>query len=611
MMVLSGIFSFFLLLSSSSVFAETTECQWFDKIRRNKPVILVSGHCKLEDLSASEHIVIEGRNATILNTMYVLPSSRLTIDGQDTENVYLSSDEKSYAAIIAEGSELIIKDAYISSMDFQRKSPDENLQDGRSFIRVDAFIDDNGTPLNGYLDVENSVISHLGFNSIVQDGDFSAYGLSLKVRKEEELGTVEVNGRIRNSTLRHNYRGYYSYGARDIIFENNHVHDNHDYGVDPHDDSDGFIARGNIIVNNGGTGLALSRRCDNSIVSGNYISGNANNGILIHDLSNSVIVEGNHIDNNGLDGLVIHDSNEVTIRDNIISRNRNGIRIFAGSTIVDVVNNEIYDNRRSSIFFLHGNLGALSDLQDYSVGTDWNAQNISRHTDSRVRMINVKDNYFHSDAIIEAIEAEFVEFTGNTYSGDVTFDIRDSQFVKLDGSQAAGQVFYRLRAEKYTTVDYQLHPKAGSELSVLGGDNIILIGDVASIPADNQNFSLHFNGGEQILISTSQVNRNIQSGVLKLAPFHVAKGNMTLSSYIGDFLAGGEARVELVSPNWEELSLTISSDFCSIIKMDIEDRFLAAPINESFYIQPNTEFGFGNILMGSRGRVVMDMTCIR
>lgn len=611
MIVSPGIVGFFLLISSTAVFAQTAECRWFDEIRRGKPAILVSGHCKLEELSASEHIVIEERNATILNTIYVLPSSRLTIDGQVTENVYLASDENSYASIIAEGSELIIKDVSVSSLDLQKGTPDENLQDGRSFIRVDAFVDDDGTPLNGYLDVENSVISHLGFNSIVQDGDFSAYGLSLKVRKEEELDTVEVNGRIRNSTLRHNYRGYYSYGARNIVFENNHVHDNHDYGVDPHDDSDGFIARGNIIVNNGGTGLALSRRCDNSIISGNYISGNGNNGVLIHDLSNSVVVENNQIDNNGLDGLVIHDSNEVTVRGNIISRNRNGIRIFAGSTIVDVVNNELHDNRRSDIFFLHGNLEALSDLQDYSVGTDWNAQNISRHTDSRVRLIYVKDNFFRSDAIIEAIEAEFIEFTGNTYAGDVTFDIRDSQFVTLDGSKAAGQVFYRLRAEKYTTVDYQLHPKAGSELSVLGGDNIILIGDFATIPADNQNFSLHFNGGEQVLISTSQANRDIQSGILKLAPFYVAKGNMTLSSYIGDFLAGGEARVELVSTNWKELSLTISNDFCSIIKMDIEDRFLATPINESFYMQPNTQFGFGDILAGSRGRVVMDMTCIR
>lgn len=587
-------------------------CKWVDGQRDDKPALLVSGSCTLDQITPSKYIEEQNQDSILLSaSLFVLPKSRLVMNGSTFKNVRLSSGINSYAPIIAEGSELIINNTNISSFDPQTGLPDTNIEDGRAFIRVDAFIDSNGTAQNGFIDIDRSSISHLGYNSIGRDSNFSAYGLSLKVRKEDELNLVQVNGRIRNSTLSYNYRGYYSYGARNIIFESNYVHNNDDYGVDPHDDSDGFIAINNTIVNNGGTGLALSRRCDNSVVSGNKIIGNGNNGILIHDLSNSVVIEDNLVEDNGLDGIVIHDSNQIKVLNNVISNNRNGMRIFAGSTSVHIEGNEFSKNRRTDIFLLNGNLEAIDDLSNYSLGTDWNAQNISRHNDSRVRLVSIEKNTFTSNAVIESIEAELISFSENYYAGDVLFDIKESDRVSLDGAQSQGHVSYRLRSKTDSSSQYAIDAKSGSELSVLNGDRITVLNDNPQFPASNQNFTLEFlNNGEKV-ISTVSPDRKIQTGILKEIPLSAIKGEVSLSSYVGDFLINGEARIELVSTDWTELVLSINNNSCSIVKLDIEDRFLPAFSKDAFYVQTGVEFQLDDVLEGSRGRVVMDIKCVQ
>lgn len=292
------------------------------------------------------------------------------------------------------GATLWIDGVTVESYDPETGKPDTNLADGRSFIRVDAFIDKDGQKRNAHFEMTNSAIRYLGYETRNDPNQYTGYGLSLKVRSEEQLSEVAITGAIHNSLIEHNYRGFYSYGARDIIFTDNIVVFNKDYGVDPHDDSTGFVARRNLIAFNDGTGLAISRRCSNAIIADNYIIGNGANGIIVHDLSNNTSVQGNVVTSNNLDGIVIHDSNNVTVSNNKISLNRNGIRVFAGSTLVDVSDNEFQENRETLVVLLPGWLEQVSDLSDYSEGTKWNAKNISRHNDGRVRGVKVQKNTF-------------------------------------------------------------------------------------------------------------------------------------------------------------------------------------------------------------------------
>ena len=87
-------------------------------------------------------------------------------------------------------------------------------------------------------------------------------------------------------------------------------------------------------------------------------------------------------------------------------------------------------------------------------------------------------------------------------------------------------------------------------------------------------------------------------------------GEMSLSSYVGDFLIDGEARIELVNTDWTKLILAINNRSCSFVKLDIEDRFLPAFSQGAFYVQTGVGFQLDDVLEGSSGRVVMDMKCI-
>lgn len=604
-----SLFLAFTVLMSVGAQSQEPACEWSDGVRSDRSAILVEGNCTLDDILESDFISDSPNGVIILEPLFVLPYSTFTINGVTTKNIFLRSEPQSYAYIVAEGSTLEILNASISSIDLTSGRPDESIGDGRAFIRVDAFVGDEGSLHNAHVEIKDSSISYLGYNSLQRDGNFSTYGLSLKVRRETELDQVKVTGSIINSVLDHNFRGFYSYGARDVIFERNFVHNNHDYGVDPHDDSDGFVARFNRIVNNGGTGLALSRRCSNSIISNNYIAGNKNNGIIIHDLSNSIIVSDNIVQENGLDGIVIHDSHNVSVVNNQIRFNRNGIRVFAGSTLTSINHNIFDSNARSAIFILNGNLDAVNDYGDYSVGTTWNAQNISRHSDSRVRIVSVSNNQFSGDTVIDVSEADYVEYIENIYRNDVMFNIQNSKNVRLDGDRALGNVSYRLRADDSGSTLYEITPKENSELSFMGQDKIMLANGVY-FPADNQNFTLELNASGDNLISAASAIGNIQTGIMKFVPLNVVEGSVTLSSYIGDLSVTNSATLEIVSTDWAEVFFSLDYGQCALFNIVIEDRYIRSFSESSFFIEAGASFQLGSVLAAGRGRAVLELSCV-
>ena len=608
------ILTILLLIFTGSATDAYERCEWVDGERNNQPAILISGSCSMQEIIESQYIDRIDQNSLLISaSIFSLAGSRFIIDGTMFTNVRLLSTTDIYISIIAEGGELIISDVNISSYDPITMLPDENLEDGRAYIRVDAFVGADGSLNDGFVDINNSEISYLGYDYRIlrKSENFASYGLSLKVRKEQHLDIVQINGSIRNSFLHHNYRGFYSYGARDIIFDANYVQNNIDYGVDPHDDSDGFIATNNMILDNGGTGLALSRRCDNSVIANNVIARNGNNGIMIHDLSNSVQITNNTIEGNGLDGIVVHDSNQINILKNTISNNRNGIRLFAGATIANIEDNIFENNIKSEIFLLHGNRDAENDLGDYSTGTDWNANNISRHNDSRVRFVSIVSNSFTPNALIEAIGAELISFSNNYYAGNVVFNIRESDYISMDGALSEGHVAYKLRSNLEDASHYSIDAKPDSALSVLSGDQVTLLGETLLFPVSNPNFSLEFSEDGKKVIKTNDKGRNIQTGILKEIPISVSEGDVSLSSYIGRFSRDEAARIELVSTDWYTSVLSINNDRCRIVKLRIEDRYLPTLSEDTFYIQTGVGFQLDHVLEDSRGRVVMEITCIQ
>ncbi len=105
-----------------------------------------------------------------------------------------------------------------------------------------------GFPLQ---DLINSELGYLGFF------DSESYGLTWKVRgfckdlsNPEVFDTTNVYGDIIGCDIHHNYYGHYTYGHEGGVWTNNKMHDNHQYGFDPHDDSDYLTIADNEVYNN-------------------------------------------------------------------------------------------------------------------------------------------------------------------------------------------------------------------------------------------------------------------------------------------------------------------------------------------------------------------------
>ena len=87
--------------------------------------------------------------------------------------------------------------------------------------------------------------------------DSESYGLTWKVRgfcvdksNPEVFETSNVYGDIIGSNIHHMYYGMYSYGHQGGVWTDNEMHDNYQYGFDPHDDSDYLTIAHNKVYNN-------------------------------------------------------------------------------------------------------------------------------------------------------------------------------------------------------------------------------------------------------------------------------------------------------------------------------------------------------------------------
>lgn len=557
------------LLIAGLSFAPTLSvaCIWSDSARVSDAGINIrSGDCTFDQLADSRYVTLSDRIATLAATIRVSHGASLLIDNTIIKELRLLSTPETQSHIIAEAGTLRILDVTILSYDPATGGPDIDMSDGRAFLRVDSFVDKAGQVANGRLEMERSTISYLGYDSREVDMKlFSTYGISLKVTSESDLTKAFVTGYIRDSTLSHNFRGFYSYGAKNFKISGSKIHDNTDYGVDGHDDTDQFIVTENIIYSNGGTGLICSRRCSDNIFSSNIVYGNGANGIMLHDLSLGGQIINNTSYDNKLDGIVVHDTYGTLITNNEIYGNRYGLRIFAGSSLTSVEANRFGANV-VDIFLKHGNLEAFNDLSDYSEGSRWIGQNISRHTDSRIWGVEVVGNTFDERATIWARGAKFLSFTENLYPEGVVFDIRSSDRVILDGAKAKGPVIYTLRSTRNAPATYKIAASLGASLSMTENDRVALLGDqnMASIEAND--FQLYTDNIEPPVLTLAPGARSkIRSGTLIDLPFKVVSGTAAILNFENISTLNRIFTFTLISAAWKGVSLRDSLNECMVV----------------------------------------------
>ncbi len=155
-----------------------------------------------------------------------------------------------------------------------------------------------------------------------------------------------TTGEALESTFDHNFFGAYTNAAVGVVFRNNIFRDNYLYGLDPHSGSKGLIITDNTSFHNGSHGIIFSKDVTDSVVTGNRSFGNRLNGIMMDARSDRNLISGNQTWSNDGDGIVVQNSSRVTIRSNLVTGNRVGVRITGASVHDTVEGNELTGNRR-------------------------------------------------------------------------------------------------------------------------------------------------------------------------------------------------------------------------------------------------------------------------
>lgn len=265
-------------------------------------------------------------------TIYIYNGVTLTLDKREVEWLRLESNKYGFTMLRAFNADIRIDGVKITSWDLYNHDYDRNMDDGRAFVMVKT---------NSRMDIYESELAYLGFPTS-PDLAVSPYGVSWKMSKDGLKNTM-LTGEVIDSKFHHNYFGAYTWGATGMTWRGNQFYANTRYGLDPHDDSNGFVIEKNIAHNNGSHGIILSKRCMYNIIRDNVSYDNTLHGIMLHETSNYNLVENNILTNN-TSGIAIWRSSNNIVQNNTVKKNRHGIRMNVNSDNNLIANNTIADS---------------------------------------------------------------------------------------------------------------------------------------------------------------------------------------------------------------------------------------------------------------------------
>jgi mannuronan 5-epimerase len=273
----------------------------------------------------------------LLNTSITIgEDAMLYINSTDTTWLKMVGDEETAHALKVSGS-LKIDSVKISSWNSETNdyikfrsdkrlplAPTEEQSDINKLPRPYLFIDH----AKGSTNITNSELAYLGYDC----NDSKCHGMSF-------LGSE--SNTIKGNNIHHNNRGFYASQLGETILENNQVHTNYDYGIDPHTSTHDLIIRNNTAYDNGGIGIICSLDCYNITMENNRVYNNVVAGMMItRNTSNSVIRNNNISDEST--GISVSESHNNEIYNNTLLDVKNGIDVkndsFENLLIDNIIN---------------------------------------------------------------------------------------------------------------------------------------------------------------------------------------------------------------------------------------------------------------------------------
>lgn len=365
---------------------------------------------------APEHVKNLGNGQWYITANIFLHSGvSLDLARKEVPWLKLESNPNRFVHIIGYNATITIDGVKITSWDETKNDVDKDVLDGRSYILAR-----DGTRM----DIYNSELAYLGYSRTLPE-EASVYGVSWKM-SNGKLGTVLLTGDVTNSKFHDNYFGAYTFGATGMLWKDNEFFNNIRYGLDPHDDSNGFLIEHNIAHDNGTHGIILSKRCVENTIRNNISYNNKLHGIMLHEKSDRNLVENNILTNNAADGISLWHSSDNVIRNNVVSNNKRGIRINQEANNNYVLSNKISDTKQYGIYLYNK---AESNILTNNTVQDGNAAIYIKTSKNIVSQNTIKNNrsgiYLYTDAADNMLTKNIVRY--NTHYGLYTEVIKGAK----------------------------------------------------------------------------------------------------------------------------------------------------------------------------------------
>lgn len=299
---------------------------------------------RISSIIGNDHVLnLTSKKNWFLNAdITLMRGATFFINSTDTDWLKINSTAGTAYSIVAKGkSNLVIDHSKITSWN-SRSNTEATLGSGKE-PRAYLLTRWDG----GQMNITNSNLSSLGY--IVRDRYGAIMGNTTGVAYFSGRGSI-----IKDNTISNNYRGFYSSNVSDVTIENNTIHDNYEYGLDPHTGSRNLKIIGNNIYNNGHHGIICSKSCTNVIVERNVSYNNSGHGIMLDQLVANSTVINNKVYNNRFSGIAIWNSSNDIIERNIIYDNTYGMVITGSSHHNRIKDNIIRNSLLNGIYLYDG-----------------------------------------------------------------------------------------------------------------------------------------------------------------------------------------------------------------------------------------------------------------
>ena len=248
---------------------------------------------------------------------------------------------------------------------------------------------------------------------------------------------------IQNNQIHHNWRAFYSSGVGGLKFTKNVVHDNYEYGIDPHSGTHDMYITFNKSYNNN-HGIICSQDCYNIHIENNELYKNRADGIFLNADSHHSFIKNNNIHDQDT-AIQLPSISYSEISGNTITNSKYGIKLYTESGSKTINNNIHHNNIKASNIGIQVRDGAstnsLTSNTIDGLGTGRGIVVKGSTTSSNV----ISDNYFSNAKYPISlsggnINSKFINNHFSTVAPSGEYTLESASALKIETTQFSSDV---------------------------------------------------------------------------------------------------------------------------------------------------------------------------